>query len=78
VFFLLSYIDFVQQNQRTKGWSRFCLKGWWWGLAQIMYTHTHVSKCKNDKIKLKKIIDRKCQLYENFSNIPLKTSQQSV
>jgi hypothetical protein len=32
------------------GWNRFCLEGGWRGeVAQTMYTH--VSKCKNDKIK---------------------------
>jgi hypothetical protein len=39
----------VQQNQRTRGWNRFYLKVG--GVAPIV--NTHVSKCKNDKIKLK-------------------------
>jgi hypothetical protein len=39
----------LQQNQRRKGWNRFCLKvGWAREVAQTMCTH--VSKCKNDKI----------------------------
>jgi hypothetical protein len=43
---------FLQQNQRTRGQNRFCpeVGG---GVAQIMYTH--VNKCKNDKIKFKKV-----------------------
>jgi hypothetical protein len=44
---------FLQQNQRTRGQNRFCpgLGGEGKGV-QIMYTH--VSECKNDKIKIKK------------------------
>jgi hypothetical protein len=39
---------FLQQNQTTRGQSRFCLEGLGLGeVAQIMYTH--VSTCKNDK-----------------------------
>jgi hypothetical protein len=40
----------VQQNQR-RGQNRFCLEVGDWGreLAQTIYTH--VSKCKNNKIK---------------------------
>jgi hypothetical protein len=46
----LSYYHWfsLQQNQRTRGWNRFCLEAWG-EVAQTMYTH--VSKCKNDKIK---------------------------
>jgi hypothetical protein len=40
---------FLQQNWRTRGKDRFCLKA---GVAQIMYIH--VTTCKNNKIKLKK------------------------
>jgi hypothetical protein len=54
MFFFLSYMFFLRQNWRRR-WNRFC---WEWGgpekVAQIMYTH--VNKCKNDEIKLKKII----------------------
>jgi hypothetical protein len=43
----------LQQNQRTRGRNRFCPEvGVGRGVAQIMYTH--VSKCKNDKIKSRK------------------------
>jgi hypothetical protein len=54
LFFFLSYIFFLHQNQRTRGQNRFCLMAGKRGVevAQIMYTR--VSKCKNDKIKLKK------------------------
>jgi hypothetical protein len=48
LFFLLSLMFSLQQNQRTRGQNRF----WWWGkgeVAQIMYTH--VSQCRNNKIK---------------------------
>jgi hypothetical protein len=38
----------LQQNWRTRGWNRFCSEVGI-GVAQTMYTH--VSKCKNDKIK---------------------------
>jgi hypothetical protein len=37
----------LQQNRRRR-WNRFCLEIGW-GEAWTMYTH--VSKCKNDKIK---------------------------
>jgi hypothetical protein len=48
----------IQQNQKTIGQNRFCLEagtcgrgcGCWGDVAQAMYTH--VSKCKNDKIKI--------------------------
>jgi hypothetical protein len=43
---------FHQQNQRTRGWNRFCQEAMGGEVTQIMYTH--VSKCKNDTIKLKK------------------------
>jgi hypothetical protein len=47
----------LQQNQRTKVQNRFCPEvgggGRRWEVAQTMYTH--VSKCKNDKIKDRKI-----------------------
>jgi hypothetical protein len=52
MFSLLSLMFSLQQNQRTRGWNRFCLEAGNGGLvAQIMYTH--VSKFKNNKIKLK-------------------------
>jgi hypothetical protein len=48
-----SFIFFLQQNQRTREWNRFSLETGGVGqeMAQIM--HTHVSKCKNDEIRLK-------------------------
>jgi hypothetical protein len=49
---LLSPIFSLQQNQRTREQNRFFLKtaGVFWGeVAQTMYTH--LTKCKNDKIK---------------------------
>jgi hypothetical protein len=49
--FLLSHMFSLQQNQRTKGQNSFCLEVGDGGVvAQTMYTH--VSKCKNDKIKI--------------------------
>jgi hypothetical protein len=44
-----------QQNQR-RGQNRFCLEvGGWGGLGEVAQTmYTHVSKCKNDKIKREK------------------------
>jgi hypothetical protein len=48
---------FLQQNWRTGGQNRFFLEVWvgWGGeVAQIMCIH--VGKCKNDKIKFKKIV----------------------
>jgi hypothetical protein len=49
----------LQQNQRTRGQYRFCLEAAGGGgkveeVTQIM--HTHVSKCKNNKIKERKKI----------------------
>jgi hypothetical protein len=52
IFLLLSFMFFfLLQNQGTRGQNRFCPEaaGGLGGVAQIMYTH--VSKCKNDKIK---------------------------
>jgi hypothetical protein len=52
---LLFFMFFLQQSQRTRGWTRFCPEvgvGGRGEVAQIMYAH--VSKCKNDKIKFKK------------------------
>jgi hypothetical protein len=60
--FLLSLLFSIQQNQRKRGWNRFCLEAEGNGEkrkgqkgcgekgeeAQVMYTH--VSKCKNYKI----------------------------
>jgi hypothetical protein len=56
--FLLFFMFSIQQNQKTIGQNRFCLEagtcgrgcGCWGDVAQAMYTH--VSKCKNDKIKI--------------------------
>jgi hypothetical protein len=42
----------LQQNCRTQRWNRFSLEGGGWEGAQTMYSH--VSKCKNDKIKEEK------------------------
>jgi hypothetical protein len=45
----------LQQNQRTRGWKRFCLeagRGWEGEVTQTVYTH--VNKCKNNKIKERK------------------------
>jgi hypothetical protein len=51
--FLLSLMFSLQQN-RGRGWKRFCLEvgqgGNGGGNAQTVYTH--VSKCKNDEIKI--------------------------
>jgi hypothetical protein len=51
-FSFLSYMYFLQQNQRTRGCNRFCPEAGWGQVSQIMYTY--VSKCENNKIKLKK------------------------
>jgi hypothetical protein len=48
---------FLQENQRTRGWNRFCLEaGWVGGMGRevAQTTYTHVSKCKNNKIKAEK------------------------
>jgi hypothetical protein len=55
----------LQQNQRTRGLNRFCWEGWGrkgggekgkrGGGEEAKTMYTHVSKCKNDKIKCKKI-----------------------
>jgi hypothetical protein len=49
----MSFILSLQQNQRTRGQNRFCPEvgevGRSGEVAQTMYTH--VSKCKNNKIK---------------------------
>jgi hypothetical protein len=42
----------LQQNCRTQRWNRFSLEGGGWEGAQTMYSH--VSKCKNGKIKEEK------------------------
>jgi hypothetical protein len=39
----------LQQNQRTRGWNRVCLKGRGRKVMQIMYAH--VSKFKKGKNK---------------------------
>jgi hypothetical protein len=50
LFFLLSLMFFLQQNQRTRAWNRFCPEAEGEReLAQIMYTN--VIKCKNDKME---------------------------
>jgi hypothetical protein len=45
----------LQQNQRTRGQNRFCLEvGWVEGRGEVVLTmYTHVSKCKNDNIKVR-------------------------
>jgi hypothetical protein len=53
---------FLQQNQKTRGWNRFCPeavveRG---GVTQIM--STHVSKCKSNKIKFLKKDNRQKML----------------
>jgi hypothetical protein len=57
--FLLSLKFSLQQNQRIREWNRFCPEAGGGGRgkgrrrgegAQTMYTH--VSKCKNNKIKI--------------------------
>jgi hypothetical protein len=45
---------FLQQNQRTRVWNRFCLEAVWLGEGVAKTMYTHVSKCKNNKIKFKK------------------------
>jgi hypothetical protein len=50
LFLLLSFMFCLQQYQRTRRQNRLC-KGWG-EVVQIMYTH--VSKCKSNKIKIKK------------------------
>jgi hypothetical protein len=50
----------LQQNRRIRGQNRFCpevVQGMGGGMSQAMYTH--VSKCKNNKIKgEKKTLDK--------------------
>jgi hypothetical protein len=47
----------LQQNRRTRGQNRFCLEGGVEGDREggLNNVYTHVSKCKNDKIKKKEI-----------------------
>jgi hypothetical protein len=46
---------FLQGNLRTRGFCQEVADGWGLGkVAQIMYTH--VSKCKNNKIKILKTL----------------------
>jgi hypothetical protein len=48
MFLLLSFMLFLQQNQRTREWKH--LPGD--GVVDVAKTlYTHVSKCKNDKTK---------------------------
>jgi hypothetical protein len=47
IFFPLSFMFFLLQSRRTRG-----KNGMGREVTQIMYTH--VNKCKNNKIKLKK------------------------
>jgi hypothetical protein len=50
MFFLLSFMFLLQQNQRTRRWNRFCPESGGGGrVAQTMYTR--ISTCENDKIK---------------------------
>jgi hypothetical protein len=55
--FLLSLMFSLQQNQKTRGWNRFCPEKVGRNVAQTMYTH--VSKCKNNKVKRKNIQNTK-------------------
>jgi hypothetical protein len=74
--FLLSLIFSLQQNWRRRGQNRFCLeavggeewKRWerWEEVAQTMCTH--LSKCKNDKIKERKKKKRKLLFGANQAN----------
>jgi hypothetical protein len=42
----------LQQNQRTRGWNKFCSETGGRGSGEVAQTmYTHVSKCKNDKTK---------------------------
>jgi hypothetical protein len=52
MFFSLSLMFSLQQNQRTRGWNRFCPEVGGGEVVQTMYTHKN--KCKNNKI-LKRI-----------------------
>jgi hypothetical protein len=50
VFFLLSLMFSLQQNQRTRWQIRFLLRSGGWGREVAQTIYTHVSKCKNNKI----------------------------
>jgi hypothetical protein len=55
LFLFLSFMFFLLQSQRTRGQNRFCPEvGEAEKVAQIM--HTHLSKCKNDKIKKETLV----------------------
>jgi hypothetical protein len=44
----------LQQNWRRRGQNSFCLDAWglsMWGMGGGGTIYTHVSKCKNNKIK---------------------------
>jgi hypothetical protein len=56
MFLLLSFMFFLQQDQRTRGQNRVCLK-----VSKIMYSR--VSKHKNDKMKFKKNQMVLCAIY---------------
>jgi hypothetical protein len=54
MFFLLSLMFSLQQNQRIRGQNEFCPEAGGRGreeVAQVMYTQ--VSKCKHNKKKMK-------------------------
>jgi hypothetical protein len=44
----------LQQNQRTRGQNRFCPEEGLGGGDVVQTMYTHLSKCKNDKIKERK------------------------
>jgi hypothetical protein len=54
----------LQQNWRTSGRNRFCPEaGGKWGEGEVAQTmYTHVSKCKNDKIKKVQIYLKRSKL----------------
>jgi hypothetical protein len=49
----MSYV-FSSTKSEKRGWNQFCPEAGVRGEAQVMYTH--VSKCKNNKIKILKIV----------------------
>jgi hypothetical protein len=55
MFFLLSFMLFLQQNMRTEGKTGSPQRQGG-RVAHIMCTH--VSKCNNNKIKFKKLVER--------------------
>jgi hypothetical protein len=47
-----------------------------WGVAQTMYTH--VSKCKNDKIRGRKEKETFLNLGKNFKKLPISTNNAGM